>query len=475
VSEGQLPEGWTLSSFGVLGTLHCGQSPRATAVNHDGRGFPYVSGPDQWANGRLKLNKWTDQPQRTVPPGCIFITVKGAGVGTTFPGVECVIGRDIYAYQPSTSVNARFAHFALDFDIRSLIDRAAGLIPGLSRNHILDQPLPLPPLAEQKRIVAKVEGLLARVNAARERLALVPAILKRFRQAVLAAACEGRLTEPWRVTQSDSGTNSKRELPSGWQRLELGRFVESMANGIYKPAQYYAEKGVPCLRMYNIQDGHLNFNNVKRMRLTPSETKAYELLPGDILVNRVNSRELVGKAGIVEPLAERTVFESKNIRVRLIHQQISARFVNLFLMTGSARTALSDSSKQTVGMATVNQPQLGALSLAVPPLPEQEEIVGRVEALFKLADAIEKRVSATTARAERLTQAILAKAFRGELVPTEAELAHREGRGYESARTLLERLRAESAGVDTKADRRQRRAIPESAPRRARAQVRRGA
>ena len=79
----------------------------------------------------------------------------------------------------------------------------------------------------------------------------------------------------------------------------------------------------------------------------------------------------------------------------------------------------------------------------VPPLEEQHEIVRRVEVLFQLADAIEKRVAAATKRTDKLTQSILAKAFRGELVPTEAELARREGRSYEPASVLLERIQAE--------------------------------
>jgi type I restriction enzyme S subunit len=84
---------------------------------------------------------------------------------------------------------------------------------------------------------------------------------------------------------------------------------------------------------------------------------------------------------------------------------------------------------------------LRRLPLPLPPLTEQHEIVRRVEALFALADAVERRVAAATARAERLTQAVLARAFRGELVPTEAELARREGRAYESASELLRRIR----------------------------------
>jgi type I restriction enzyme S subunit len=86
---------------------------------------------------------------------------------------------------------------------------------------------------------------------------------------------------------------------------------------------------------------------------------------------------------------------------------------------------------------------LRLIAVPTPPLPEQHEIVHRVNALFKLVDAIEARVSAAAARAEKLTQAILAKAFRGELVPTEAELARQEGHDYEPASALLARIRAE--------------------------------
>jgi type I restriction enzyme, S subunit len=93
----------------------------------------------------------------------------------------------------------------------------------------------------------------------------------------------------------------------------------------------------------------------------------------------------------------------------------------------------------------LNLDQVKEVWIALPPVEEQHEIVRRVNKLFKLADAIEKRLAAATARAEKLTQAILAKAFRGELVPTEAELARREGRDYEPASVLLDRIRAERA------------------------------
>jgi len=116
------------------------------------------------------------------------------------------------------------------------------------------------------------------------------------------------------------------------------------------------------------------------------------------------------------------------------------------------RTAREDLSQFAPATAqkNINIAILEEVAVPLPPLVEQREIVRRVDALFALADKIEARVSAATARVEKITQAILAKAFRGELVPTEAELARQEGRDYEPASVLLERIRAErvAAGDD---------------------------
>ena len=98
----------------------------------------------------------------------------------------------------------------------------------------------------------------------------------------------------------------------------------------------------------------------------------------------------------------------------------------------------------------LNKGRFKKLAIPLPPIDEQQEIVRRVEALFKLADTIEMHVAAATTRCEKLTQAILAKAFRGELVPTEAELARREGRSYEPASVLFARIRSQCQNRDTK-------------------------
>jgi hypothetical protein len=121
----------------------------------------------------------------------------------------------------------------------------------------------------------------------------------------------------------------------------------------------------------------------------------------------------------------------------------SPEYLALFWDSDLMRTQIESKAHTTAGIHKISQEDMLELVLAIPPKKEQDEIVRRVETLFNLADTIEKRVAVATVRSKILTQAILAKAFRGELVPTEADLARREGRSYEPASAVLARIRSE--------------------------------
>jgi type I restriction enzyme S subunit len=124
-------------------------------------------------------------------------------------------------------------------------------------------------------------------------------------------------------------------------------------------------------------------------------------------------------------------------------RRVFPAYLNLALQTHDIREQIEMPSRSTSGVHNINSTEILRLRVNVPSLEGQAAAVRRVEALFKLADTIEGRVATASKRADKLTQAILAKAFRGELVPTEAELAHQEGRDYEPASVLLERIKAE--------------------------------
>jgi type I restriction enzyme S subunit len=201
------------------------------------------------------------------------------------------------------------------------------------------------------------------------------------------------------------------ELPKEWKLARLGELVESMTNGIYKPSKYYSDNGIACLRMYNIQRGKINYLNLKRMLLEDDEIERYRLVSGDLLVNRVNSRELVGKAGVINLFEESLIFESKNIRVRFIICEELPEYINILFQTREVREVFEGDAKQTCGQASISQPQVAGIITPLPPLNEQKRIVARVDQLMALCDELEVKIEQSQTDGEKLMEAVV-----GELI-----------------------------------------------------------
>jgi len=335
--------------------------------------------------------------------------------------------------------------------------------------------LSLPPLVEQRRIVAKVDELLGRVNAARERLARVPAILKRFRQSVLAAACSGRLTEDWRNNSADEA-NAKSLLarieslrhehftsisrtkypepirpsvdcefstPLEWPIVSLDALTTLVTSGSRGWAAHYSETGPLFIRAQNVNSDRLVLDDIAHVQPPDSaEGRRTQVQFGDLLVTITGAN--VTKTGVVDRELDEAYVSQHVALVRPIDPELS-RYLHFWVISPKhGREKLSEDA-YGAGKPGLNLDNIREMAVALPPRAEQHEIVRRVEALFRLADAVEAKVAAGIARVGKLTQAILAKAFRGELVPTEAELARREGRDFEPASVLLERIRAARA------------------------------
>jgi hypothetical protein len=149
---------WSRAPLSALGILISGQSPASRFVNHEGRGTPYVSGPEQWTDKRVVIDKWTTSAAKIAPERSIFIVMKGASVGMVFPGTTAAIGRDIAAFVPYKPLDREFMTIALRERCKSLVGDARGPIPGLSRSMLLDLWLDMPPLAEQARIAEKTRS-----------------------------------------------------------------------------------------------------------------------------------------------------------------------------------------------------------------------------------------------------------------------------------------------------------------------------
>lgn len=376
--------------------------------------------------------------------------------------------------------NAFLKYFLDSFDYADYVTGSTRF--KLTQGAMNSIPVLLTPFPEQERIVAKIRQLLADVDKAKERLQeRVPNILKRFRQSILTAACSGKLTEDWRNQRDGLDTGGQlverivkqratdsldwpramrrtdAEVPDGWCWTSLDTLIiDGPQNGLYKPSSEYGEGGSPIIRIEDFQNDSVRTRTeLSKLRVSKQEADKYAVHPNDLVINRVNSPSHIGKCLLVPPNLCPAVFESNMMRITL-SPEISPVWVATYIRSDGGRARLTADAKWAVNQVSINQTDVVTTPVPIPSRREQDEIVRRVEALFELADAIEKRVAAASLRAERLTQAILAKAFRGELVPTEAELARHEGREYEPASVLLERIRSNVSGNGDNVGRRAR-------------------
>jgi type I restriction enzyme S subunit len=289
----------------------------------------------------------------------------------------------------------------------------------IARGKLAEMELPIAPLAEQKRIADKLEAVLGRVDACRARLDRVPDLLKRFRQSVLAAATSGQLTEDWREGTCGRATVPLREAI---KTIRTGPFGSSLHKADY------VSGGTPIVNPMHINDGVIT--PTEGMTVDGATLKRladFKLTSGDVIIGR---RGEMGRCAVITENESGWLCGTGSM-VLTPSAELDAKYLQIFLSSPETVQALEGESVGST-MVNLNQKILLDLELFYPPLPEQAEIVRRVEALFAMADRIEARLTAARAQVERLTPATLSKAFRGDLVPQDPN--------DEPASQLLERV-----------------------------------
>lgn len=225
-------------------------------------------------------------------------------------------------------------------------------------------------------------------------------------------------------------------MPHGWSRATVGDFISLIQYGSSSKTND-DHKGIPVLRMGNIQNATLIFKDLKYLPVNHDEFPKLLLVDGDILFNRTNSPELVGKTAVYHGTPSPCSFASYLIRLRLsgFEPLLLSNFINSPLGKDWIRSVVN----QQVGQANINGTKLKALELPVPPLNEQHRIVTKIEALQERSRAAKEALDAIPSLLEKFRQSVLAAAFRGDLTRN-WRAAHPD---VEPASVLLERIRAE--------------------------------
>ncbi len=304
------------------------------------------------------------------------------------------------------------------------------------KKYLEEYEIPLPPLAEQERIVARIEELFSSLDKGIESLETARAQLKTYRQAVLKWAFEGRLTNE----------NVKDgELPTGWKWVKLGELIKKIEAGksfkCDERPPSVTETGV--LKVSAVTWGVFDENESKTVNDPEKINSNYLVRVGDFLFSRANTLDLIGAVVRVHALSKKLLLSDKTLRLSFDTRLVKEDWVLQFLRCQIGRKQIQDnSSGNQESMRNIGQEGIRRINIPLPPtLEEQARVVAEIEARLSVCDQVEATITQSLAQAEALRQSFLKKAFEGKLVPQDPN--------DEPASALLARLRAEAGSPAT--------------------------
>lgn len=345
----------------------------------------------------------TKTPMIIVQPGDLLVSGINAYKGAIAlypvdaPGpATATIHYSAYGIRPDRAEPAYLWRLLRSDVFRERLERAVpgGIKTELKASRLLPVSVPLPPLDEQRRVICRLEAITAKISE-----------VDASRQAAMTAASRLLASKTAQVFVQGQGR--------GWPQSRLGDFVVEAKYGTSEKAGDDST-GTPVLRMGNIQDGSLVLNELKYLDLTPQERGRLFLEKGDILVNRTNSAELVGKCAVFDVEGDYT-FASYLIRLRVDQNRANPRFLARFINSPLGRSYMFAERKQMTGQANVNSKILLDLPIALPQLEEQGEKERELAVLEERVGAVRTLQESTKNQIEALTKSLVDKAFKGDL------------------------------------------------------------
>ncbi|TPL81891.1 restriction endonuclease subunit S [Mesorhizobium sp. B2-3-12] len=440
----ELPDGWQEVPLSeVTDKIGSGATPKGGHAAYSSSGTPFIRSQNVHFSGFADVGlAYLDDMQArkldgaTVRSDDVLLNITGASIGRVTVAPERMDGARVNQHvaiiRTTEGIEPVFvAKFLASPPIQQFIvaENYGVTRQALTKAMIEEIELPVPPLPEQRRIVAKIESLAGKSRRARDHLDHIPRLVDKYKQAVLAAAFRGDLTSSDRVAQ-------------GWPDWTFERAADVCAKvqSGGTPKEGFETTGVPFLKVYNIVDQSVSFD-YRPQFVTPSvhagELRKSIALPGDVLMNIVGPP--LGKVAIVP-----TTYPAWNLNQALTLFRPSARvgtkWLYHFLCSGLSVTEIANETKGSAGQVNISLSQCRNFMFPVPSSAEQEEIIRRIETALNWIDRLASDANSARKLIDRLDQSVLAKVFRGKLLPQDPT--------DEPASALLERIRA---GRDTAA------------------------
>jgi type I restriction enzyme S subunit len=457
--------------MGEICDIVSGSTPRTSDPENWGGPIPWIT-PDDLSGyagksidgGRRSLTEkgYMSCSAQLVPVGTVLYTSRAPIGYVAIASRSVCTNQGFKSFLPPDGVLSDYIFWYLKYATPEIRKMGSGTtFPEISKKRAESIPIPIAPTAEQRRIVAAIEERFSRIDTGVEALQRARRNMRRMRAAVVQAAVTARLVpqdpndEPaalllrrllgerqaaWssnghrgRYRQPDEPKGVLGDIPSGWAWTTVGQLAVRIDYGTSARCSAELKDGVPVLRMGNIQDGELDFSDLKYLPNDHSEIENLLLLDGDILFNRTNSTELVGKSAVFRSFSRPMIFASYLIRLRL-SPFVDPRWISMFINGPVGRSYVAAVRVQQVGQANVNGTKLAAMPIALPPASEQRRILEEVDRQLSTIKALDSLVSQAELRGSQLKRGILARGFAGQLVSQDPS--------EEPVSVLLGRIRA---------------------------------
>lgn len=440
----QLPQGWVFSKLGEIVDIISGVGFPKHAQGRITGDFPFAKVSDisravlsnqnvlEDATNYIEEGDLKSLHAKLIPPGSTVFAKIGEALRLNRRAITkrtLVIDNNCMALTPNAKrvVPEYLFRFMMTVDLSPLA--VATAIPSVRRDDIAQLDIPLPPtIEEQRRIVARLDTLLAQSKAARAELNKALALAKRQRQAVLAKAFSGELTQDWRDKQLfpsqtlaftrdgiDGRVSEFNELPSHWSWTSINE-VFVISGGLTKNSKRNnLPIRVPYLRVANVYANELRLSEIENIGCTETELTKTVLQKGDLLIVEGNgSIDQLGRVALWNNEIDRCSHQNHLIRARPT-SIVLPKYGLFWLLSPEGRNYIEKVGSSSSGLHTLSISKVGGLPIPMCSLEEQKEIVKRIEAAFAQIETMENEAKKALALAERLEQATLAKAFQGQL------------------------------------------------------------
>ena len=378
-SNAQIPGGWRQVRLGDVAGFQQGGTPAKANAEYWNGNVPFVTGADLGQrrigrdSARSFLTEWGLNSGSTVfcNAGDLLLATRTrvglAGIASEVLGAS----QDITLVEPKDEADCGFLYRVLDGRADELQRKSRGTtIQGVTREDVDSLPILLPPLPEQRAIAAVLDSIDDAIEGAGAVIAATEGLRDALLHDLLTRGVPGWHTE-WREVPG-LGT-----IPAAWEVARLGDVLDSTTYGTNSPLS--ADGAIPVLRMNNLQNGQLDLSDVRRANLVDKEIRELNLIPGDILFNRTNSLDLVGKVGVVRSLSQPMSFASYLVRLRVKEERANPFWLSALLWSEACQSRIRKFATPGVSQANINPTSLKTLTIPLPPLAEQQAIAAALD------------------------------------------------------------------------------------------------